>query len=351
MTGNYFKRIYELTGTKLWINNVTREEAKLALSAGALGCTQNPSYTYKMLTHPTEAAYAKALLKEALVQSADPNEVQCILQAKLIKGISDIFMPSWESSYGKFGYVSIQGDPIHEESAKVIIDEGRRNREINPNVMIKIPATKAGLDAMKILVEENTPINATEVMGVSQALEICRMYRSITSRTGKFPAIYYSLITGIFDEYIQKIIKDKNIQISRDIVYIAGVAVAQKTYRLTKAHYPEIGFIGGGVRGLHHFTEMVGGDVCITMNWQGQAEELISRDYPVVPRFFNPISEYYLDELLTKIPEFKMAYMENGLKIEEYEHYGPVEYFRHMFVSAWQSANAIINEEKTSLKE
>ena len=37
----------------------------------------------------------------------------------------------------------------------------------------------------------------------------------------------------------------------------------------------ELGFIGGGVRELQHFTEMVGGDVCITINWKGHADKLI----------------------------------------------------------------------------
>ena len=53
MISDYFYRIQNLTPTKFWINNVTKEEAKMAIEAGALGCTQNPAYTWKMLTHPS----------------------------------------------------------------------------------------------------------------------------------------------------------------------------------------------------------------------------------------------------------------------------------------------------------
>ena len=102
--------------------------------------------------------------KEALKESACDNEVECILQRKLVKEIADVFLPVYPSTHGEHGYVSIQGDPIHEEDPAVIIQEGRLNREMGPNVMIKIPATKAGLDAMDVLIAENTPINATEVM-------------------------------------------------------------------------------------------------------------------------------------------------------------------------------------------
>lgn len=350
MNNDYFKRVSTLTPTKFWINNVTREEALLAIEHGAVGCTQNPSFTWKMLTHSTESEYTKRLLMETLSESDDPNEVQCILQRKLVKKVAEIFLPLYESTNGEHGYVSIQGDPIHEEDPEVIITEGRLNREMGPNVMIKIPATRAGLHAMDILISENTPINATEVMGLSQALDICNMYERISGKTGKKPKIYYSLITGIFDEYITKWASENKIDISPDILYMAGMAVAKKTYQITKSKWPEIGYIGGGVRGLHHFTEMVGANVCITMNWQGQAEELLRIDNPVVPRFFNPIPELFIDELLEKVSEFKRAYNINGLSAHEYEEYGPVDYFRQMFIKSWQDALNIIIEVQQSVR-
>ncbi len=346
MISDYFKRVSQLTPTKFWINNVTRQEARMAIEAGAVGCTQNPSYTWKMLTHPTESENAKMLMKKAINESSNDNEVECILQRKLVKEIADIFLPVYEASQGAHGYVSIQGDPIHEEDPEVIIHEGRLNREMGPNVMIKIPATKAGLEAMDVLISENTPINATEVMGLSQALDICRMYERISMKTGKKPKIYYSLITGIYDEYLKKWVENEKIDISPDILYMAGLIIAKKTYQITKAQWPDIGYIGGGVRGLQHFTEMVGADVCITMNWQGQAEELLKLNKPVVSRFFNPVPELFVDELLEKVTEFSRAYKINGLSVEEYEEYGPVEYFRHMFIDAWENALEVIKNER-----
>ena len=144
-------------------------------------------------------------------------------------------------------------------------------------------------------------------MGISQALDVCRVYRKVSLESGKKPKMFYSLITGIYDEYLHKSVEKQGIEVDQDILYLAGLIIAKKVYKITKTLYPEVGFIGGGVRGLHHFTEMVGGDVCITMNWPGQAEELLKQDFPVVPRFFNPAPENYIDELLTKVPEFKIG--------------------------------------------
>jgi transaldolase len=337
MANDYFKRVAALTPTKMWINNITRKEAQMAIDAGAMGCTQNPSYTWKMLTHPEEKERALEILKQTMKETNDDNEVVCIFQRKLIKEISDVFMPLWKKTNGKHGYVSIQGDPINEHHAQVIIDEARLNREMNPNVMIKIPATKAGLEAMKVLIAENTPLNATELMSVSQVVELCELYKKITTETRQKPIMYLSLITGIYDEWLQKDVAEKNITINKDILYQAGMVIAKKVYKLMHDRGYELGFIGGGVRGMQHFTEMVGGDVCITMNWQGQVEELIKMDLPVVSRLFNPVQDEVLDTLLENVPQFRQAYMENGLKVDEYEEYGPVKYFWNMFISAWKS--------------
>ncbi len=348
MKHDYFHRVAALTPTKMWINNVTPEEADWAIAAGAMGCTQNPSYTWKMLSHPQGKSKVLALLDETLKESENDNEIECILQRKLVKRVAERFMTVYERTHGVHGYVSIQGDPIHEEDPQVIIDEARKNREMSPNIMIKIPATKAGLEAMGTLIEENTPLNATEVMGLSQVVDVCEMYDKITAKTQKKPVMYYSLITGIYDEWLAKEVAAQGIDISPDILYQAGMVIAKKVYRFVHDRGYPLSFIGGGVRGLQHFTEMIGGDVCITMNWQGHADKLLELDQPVVARLFNPVQDHVLDELLTKVPAFRQAYMEDGLTVDEYEEYGPVEYFRDMFVSAWKNTLELIKQRRAA---
>jgi len=341
MKQDYFHRVAALTPT----------EAEWAIAAGAVGCTQNPAYTWKMLTHEAGKADTLALLDETLAESDDDNEVECILQRKLVRRVAEKFMTVYERTHGAHGYVSIQGDPIHEEDPRVIIDEARKNRAMSPNIMIKIPATKAGLEAMGVLIEENTPLNATEVMGLSQVIDVCEMYKKITARTKTKPIMYYSLITGIYDEWLHKDVAAQGIEINPDVLYQAGMVIARKVYQFVHDRGYDLGFIGGGVRGLQHFTEMVGGDVCITMNWRGHADELLKLDPPVVARLFNPVQPHVLDELLAKLPQFRQAYMEDGLTVDEYEEYGPVRYFRDSFISAWTNALGLIRERRAARVE
>ena len=203
MTEGYFHRVEKLTPTVFWVNNPTREEAKLAIAAGALGCTCNPSYCQKMIDHPTEGPYALNLLDQAIRESKDDSEAEAVLQRLLVKGIADIFRPLYDAKPRQNGYVSIQGDPIHEHDPRVIIHEGRLHRAMAPNVCIKIPCTAAGLTAMETLIAEDTPINATEVFGVGQAISFCELHEQVRARSGKKPTVYLSHIAGIYDQYLQ----------------------------------------------------------------------------------------------------------------------------------------------------
>ena len=351
MKQGYFHRVTSLSPTVFWINNPTREEADLAIEASATGCTCNPSYSQKMIDHPAEGPYAWALLEESIRESDDDDEAAAILQRKLIKPIMEKFQPIFEREMGgKHGYVSIQGDPIRESNADIITNEAINNRALGPNACIKIPTTQPGLVAMETLIPEGFTINATEIFGVAQAISMCELYTRTSRLAGKSPTIFLSHIAGIYDDYLKGYVDREHVDISPDILWQAGLAVARKVYALVKERrYPAL-FIGGGARGLHHFTEMVGGDAIVTINWKGTADQLIDLDPPVVYRLFNPVPVHVVDELMEKLPDFKRGYLEDGLSVEEYEDFGPVALFRNSFIKSWKRVLSLIKERRSMMQ-
>src|SRR5271157_2122147 len=132
----YFLRVASQTPTEFWINNPTRHQVALALANGATGCTNNPSYTQKMVDHPEEGPYAMELLKWSVKESENDDQAAAIFQRKLVKPIADRFMAVFEnySHNHQRGYVSIQGDPIHEDDPDVVIREALENRKVSPNI-------------------------------------------------------------------------------------------------------------------------------------------------------------------------------------------------------------------------
>lgn len=345
MGNGYFHRVTARTPTRFWINNVTRDEADIAMNAGAVGCTQNPSYVYKMLTHNKEKDYAFEILNKVIKKTDDNDLVQETLQRELVSGVAARFLPLWEKSNGKYGYVSIQGNPFKED-VENLIRNARFNRKAGPNIMCKIPATEEGMEAIEVLMSEGSPINATEVMGVRQAMDVCDVYDKVASKMKNPPLVYISHITGIYDEYLGNYVKENGIDVSPDSMWQAGMIIARKIRRLMDERNSGVGFIGGGARGLHHFTEMVGADCCVTINWKGTAKELIKLDPPVVDRFHIQTPDSVLDELLEKVDDFKRGWMSHGLKASEYEEFGPVVLFRESFEKAWSGAVELIGKRR-----
>ena len=344
MKDGYFHRVHRLSPTKFWINNPTAKEVQLALDAGALGCTNNPSFSFKMLEHPEEKVRALELLKEAVRETDSDDEAAAILQRRLVAPVAEAFRPLWERSGGADGWVSIQGDPVHEHDPRVIIREAHENGKVGPNINIKIPCTHAGLEAMKTLIPEGYAINATEIMSVSQGIALCEMYERVSRECGKRPPLWLSFIAGIYDEHLETQVRERKIPIEGDIVRQAGLAATRKMYQLLHDRRWTAVIIGGGARHLRHFTEMVGGDQVVTINWKGTADLLLQQDLDVVHRFQCPVPPGVIDELLAKLPDFRRGWEPGALKVEEYEEFGPVVLFRSMFLKSWNGTLAKIRE-------
>ena len=335
MAEGYFRRVSALTPTEFWINNPTRDQARWAIDEGATGCTNNPSYAQKMLDHPDETGHARAVLEDVVAEVDDNDQAVIVHQARLVKEIADIFRPIYDASGGKAGFVSIQGDPLRDDDAELIFEQSLYNREIGPNIACKIPTTEAGLAAMERLVPLDVPLNATEIFAVNQMTTLCDLYERLAEESGKRPMLYMSHIAGIYDDYLRNYVEEHDVAISRDVLHQAGLAVARKVYRIMKERGYSAVFVGGGARGLQHFTEMVGGEVCITINWQGTADLLLQEDPPVVERLFNPVPDSVIDELCEKLPDFRRGYLDDGLSVEEFEDFGPVQLFGSGFRKSW----------------
>ncbi len=334
---SYFHRVHRQTATRMWINNVTREEARKAISAGATGCTQNPSYVWKMMSDESERPYVMEKLDLILRDEPDDNLALIKLQRELVEGVAEVFMEVYEKSGGTDGYVSIQGDPFNE-TEDVIYKYAKYNTAPLPNMTAKIPVIESGMAAIETLIAEGVPLNCTEIMAVRQALDVARIHNLVSSKMSNAPQLFYSVITGIFDQYLKQYVNENNIDVSPDSLWQAGLLVAKKAYQMVKEQNNKCRFIGGGARGLQHFTEMVGADCIVTINWKGTADKLIEENPPVVQRFFTPVPYSVEDELVEKIDEFRRAYFVNAIDSAEYENYGPVVLFRSSFEKNWKNA-------------
>ena len=343
MAENFFTRLKKDTPTRLWINNPTVQEVALSIDHGAVSCTTNPTYGANMIRRDGE--FARAVIRECLKQSNDNTVVADLTQQRLVARVLEMFRPLFDASQGKSGYVSIQGDPRADTDPDHIVGEAFRYRSLGRNFIAKIPATAAGLKAMEVLIEDGMPVIATEIFGLSQMVAVCEMYRRAVAVGGNRPAFYVTHITGIFDEHLKEYVDTHGIRIAPEVLAVAGATVARRQYRVMRERGYEGILLGGGARGTHHFTDFVGGEFHITINWS-TAEEILALNPPITNRISIETPREVIAELEQKLPDFRKALGEGGLAVEEFAEYGPVQRFRNQFIRGWNQMLDTIKEER-----
>ena len=331
MSKSYFQRVHAQSPTRFWINNPTLDQAQKALAAGAINCTTNPTYTAKMLKSEDMRPQILDILKRAKAQASDVHEAASLTQRGAVKLLLPVFQALHAQNPRRQGFVSLQGDPTREDDPKNIIDEALKDMALGENFIAKIPTTRAGLEAIRFLAARNVPIIATEIMSVSQCLAACKAYAEADGSG----ALFVTCIAGIFDDCLKIQASEGKIDAAPDVLFQAGCALMRRQYRImTQENLPGI-LLGGGARGLHHFTEFVGGACDITINWKGTADELIRLDAPVLSRMDARENELVIDELLAKSEVFRKAWLRDGLSLDEFENFPPVRLFRGQFEDGW----------------
>ncbi|HWT80370.1 MAG TPA: transaldolase family protein [Candidatus Methylomirabilis sp.] len=343
MVENFFTKLKKETPTRLWINNPTVQEVKLSIDHGAVSCTTNPTYGANMIRRDGE--FARAVIRECLKQSHDNNIVADLVQQRLVARVLEMFRPIYDASQAHDGYVSIQGDPRADTDPDHIVGEAFRYRALGPNFIAKIPATAAGLKAMEVLIDDGMPVIATEIFALSQMVAACEMYRRAVAVGGKRPAFYVTHITGIFDEHLKEYVNKQGIRISPAALAVAGAAVARRQYRIMRERGYDGIVLGGGARGTHHFTDFVGGEFHITINWS-TAEEILALNPPVTNRISIETPPAVIAELEEKLPDFRKAWREGELAVDQFAEYGPVQRFRNQFIQGWTQMLDTIKEER-----
>jgi transaldolase len=303
-----------------------------AIAAGAINCTTNPAYCSKLFN--SDPDYIRGVIDEVVLETNDDEVAAIRVYQRAAARVMARFLPLYEQSEGMYGYVTMQDDPRQDENPASVIRAALHNRTLGPNFMAKIPVIEGGVEALQACVEENIPICATEVFSIAQATYMCELYRRAVERTGNHPPFYVTHITGIFDEYLGKLTKREKIDIAPEVLAQAGCTIARKEYQMLKERGYETTMLGGGARGTHHFTEMVGGNVHITINWS-TAQQIIDAGTPVVSRIDVDTPQSVIDELSEKFVDFRRAYDEDGLSLKDFASYGPVQLFRNAFLKGY----------------
>jgi transaldolase len=346
MIETFFTRLKAETPTRVWVNNPTLDEVDLAIAQGAVGCTTNPAFGASVLKRAP--AEIRPMISECLAISEDDARVADVVQQRLVARIADRFASIHEETGQRLGFVSIQGSPDVDGDAQSIEEEAREGRALAPNVAPKLPATGPGLAAFERLVERGSPTIVTEVFSIAQLVETCERYIRAAAQSGQQPPFFLSPITGIFGDHLKAVAVRENLDISDSDMEQAGVALSKACYRLVRERAYPVRLLCGGARIPSDLTGLVGGELHATINWSTFAEITDSRTR-LVRAIDQPVDRELIGRLEATFEDVRLAMSIDGLAVDEFEAFAPVQHFRNAFVAGWSALRSAIAEERAAL--
>ncbi len=263
--------------------------------------------------------------------AADPSATEtdltwAVVEEMAVRGAA-ILQPVFEREGGRKGRLSLQTNPANYPNAERMLEQGRRFATLAPNMQVKFPATRAGLEAIETATAEGISINATVSFTVSQALAVAEAVERGLARfeaNGGDPATVRpvcTLMVGRLDDWLRVLAERDDVAVDPDALNWAGIAAFKRAYAL----YGERGYrtrmLAAAYRHRLHWTELVGGDIVMTMTHAWQARFNASGINPE-PRIEVPVPPRIVDELLARFPDFARAYEPDGLAVDEFDGYG-----------------------------
>ncbi|MGV0715071.1 transaldolase [Mycolicibacterium sp. XJ662] len=166
MTQNAALRALSAAGVSVWLDDLSRDRLisgnlqHLIDTRSVVGVTTNPTIFQHAIAHGE--AYTRQLTQLA-ERGADAESAIRTVITDDVRTACDVLRPQWEASHGLDGRVSIEVDPRLADDAEATASQAAELWKIvdRPNLLIKIPATTAGMSAITATVAEGISVNVT----------------------------------------------------------------------------------------------------------------------------------------------------------------------------------------------
>jgi transaldolase len=251
MTQNPNLAALSAQGVSVWLDDLSRERLQtgnlqeLIDTMSVVGVTTNPTIFQGALSKGH--AY-DAQVTELAERGADVDATVRTVTTDDVREACDVLRPQWEASDGVDGRVSIEVDPrLAHDTDKTVLQAIELWKIVDcPNLLIKIPATKAGLPAITSTLAEGISVNVTLIFSVERhravmdaylaGLEAAKQAGHDVSKIHSVASFFVSRVDTEIDKRLEKIGSDEALELRGQ----AGVANA----RLAYAAYEEV-FAGG----------------------------------------------------------------------------------------------------------
>jgi transaldolase len=329
----------QTTSTCLWNDSATLSELTYSIERGAVGATCNPVIVLDALKKEADVWNDRIRVLAKLMSSATEEEIGWKLVQEISATRAKLLEHIFEEQGGKNGRLSIQTDPHLYRNSAALVEQAIQFNGIAKNMIVKIPATRAGIAAIEEATYHGVSINATVCFTLPQCIAVAEaVERGLTRREAEKKNIrsmgpVCTIMVGRLDDWLKVLNEKRDIITNPGYLEWAGVAVFKKSYAIFRERGYRIRLLSAAFRNHMHWSELIGGDLVISPPYKWQLRFNAS-DIGVANRIDRPVDPEIVRELLTKFPDFGRAYNEDGLSLDEFDSYGPTVRTLRQFLEA-----------------
>jgi transaldolase len=237
----------EKLGQSVWFDYIRRSlitsgELQALIDKGVRGITSNPAIFEKAIAGSND--YDEAI-KELIQADKSINDIYESLAIGDISMAADMLRNIYDSSDGTDGFVSLEVNPhLADETEKTTAEAIRLFETLNrPNVMIKVPATPAGIPAIRELIGVGVNVNVTLIFGLENYMAVAEAYlaglekllSSGSSVKGGHPADRVASVASFFvsrvDSAVDKALEKANAKELQGKIAIANSKIAYAEFK------------------------------------------------------------------------------------------------------------------------
>jgi transaldolase len=339
----------QTTATCLWNDSASIQELTYAIEHGAVGATCNPVIVLGVLKKEVSSwkDRIQQLIKDR--STATEEEIGWQLVREISVKAANLLKPVFDAQGGRNGRLSIQTDPRFYRDTKAIIKQAEEFSRLAPNMIVKIPVTKAGVEAIEEATYRGISINATVCFTLPQCIAVAdAVERGLARREREKKEIasmgpVCTIMVGRLDDWLKVVAEKENITIEPGHLEWAGVAVFKKAYKIFRERGYRIRLLSAAFRNHMHWSELIGGDIVISPPHAWQVRFNAS-DVEVVTRIDQPVDSKIVNELLRKFMDFRRGYSEDGLSIDEFDRFAPTRRTLRQFIAACHELDGLVRD-------
>ncbi|GAA1251460.1 transaldolase [Microbacterium phyllosphaerae] len=239
-------------GVSIWLDDLSRTRissgnlAELIETRNVVGVTTNPTIFANAITDKNNTSY-DAQVTELAASGATAEEAVFAATTQDVAAALDVFRPVWEKSGHVDGRVSIEVSPdlAHDTDGTVAQAKQLWAKVDRPNLLVKIPATKAGLPAITEAIASGISVNVTLIFSLERYAEVIEAYLTGLERAHS-AGIDLSTIHSVASFFVSRVDTETDKRLSaigtdeaEALKSKAGLANARLAYELYEQKFAE----------------------------------------------------------------------------------------------------------------